>query len=308
MSKKYSIRAKFSPLTITMLILLSIYVFVLLFLLLWGVMQVFKPWYEMNKNPIWFPSSETFTLANFKAIVAYTEMSWMPATASVRTVPLLEVFANSILYALGGALVNVTVMCVTAYFVAKYNYWYSKLMLSIAITVMAIPIVGSQMSEIAVLDFLGLYNTRYGFLVLKASFLGIYFLMFYEVFKGMPKTYNEAAAIDGAGDVRIMVQICFPLAINVYTTVLLITFIQFWNDYQVPLLYMPNYPTLSYFLFKVQISSQSIKVPGEQISVSTSSVPFKMASTFMLMTPILILFIAFNKKLMGNLSIGGIKG
>jgi ABC-type glycerol-3-phosphate transport system permease component len=312
MSVKRKKHDKFSPITVSMLIVLSIYCFVLLFLLLWAFMQVFKHPLDFSKNLIWFPSNKApqrgFTLINLRALIAFTQQAeWMPVgSGNVTRVSLIEVAINSIIYALGGSLVNAAVTCIMAYLTAKYAYAYSKVIYGIVIVVMVIPVVGARASEIEILTKIGLYNTRFGFLVLKAGFVGIYFLVFYETFKGMPMTYNEAAMIDGASDWYVMTRICLPLAFNVFTTVALITFIQYWNDYQMAMLYMPSYPTLAYFLFKVQHASNPIKVDGRVYKPANA--PMRMTATVVLMTPILIIFIALHEKLMGNLSIGGIKG
>lgn len=315
MSKNNIKRDKFSPITIIMLVILSIYCFILLFMLLWALMQVFKFPMDFNKNPVWFPTTKNkqvgFTFVNFEILSAYTETEWMPVNAANPRVPLAEVFMNSIVYALGGSLMNATVMCIMAYLTARYAYLYSKIIYGIVIVVMVIPIVGAQASEIEVLSVLGLYNTRFGFLILKAGFVGMYFLVFYETFKNIPMTYSEAAMIDGASDWCIMTKICLPLVFNVFTTVALIIFIQFWNDYQMAMLYMPDYPTLSYFLFQVQNQTQEVKVsnlPYGMKTIRSDYVPIKMTATVVLMTPILILFISLHERLMGNLSIGGIKG
>ena len=110
---------------------------------------------------------------------------------------------------------------------------------------MIIPTVGNLPSELQMVVSLNLYNKIYGLWLLKANFLGMYFLMFYGVFKAFPASFTEAAKIDGANNWTIMIKIAFPLVFNVMSTVLLINFINFWNDYQTPLLYMPAYPTVA---------------------------------------------------------------
>ena len=112
--------------------------------------------------------------------------------------------------------------------------------------------------------------------------------------------------MDGASDWAIMVKICLPLVLNVFMTVFLITFIQYWNDYQLAMLYMPSYPTLSYFVFALQNKGR-MHIPGYGV-VDSRLKPTVLASTFFLIIPIVIIFMCFHKKLMGNLSIGGIKG
>ena len=312
MAKELKLRERFSPLTLLMLVLLCVYSFIFLYMIFWGVMQIFKPAdggiHNFINNPNWFPEIKDLTFNNFKALFEYAEnVSWTSSLSSRPNVPLWEVYINSIIYSVGGAFVNVTATCIMAYLAAKYKYWYSKLIYTVVIIVMATPVVGSQASEIEILSKLGLYNTRFGFIVLKASFVGMYFLVLHATFKSIPSAYNEAAMIDGASDMRIFIQVCLPLALNVYFTVFLITFIQFWNDYQMAMLYMTNYPTLSYFLYVAQTNTSAPIRVGTSWVV-TSDPPFKMAATFMLVLPIVVIFIAFNKQLMGNLNIGGIKG
>lgn len=312
MEQQSKLREKFSPLTFIMLLLLCVYSLVFLYMMFWALMQIFKPadggMHNFINNPNWFPEIKDLTLNNFKALFEYAEnVSWTSSLSSRPNVPLWEVCVNSIVYSVGGAFVNVAATCVMAYLAAKYKYWYSQVIYSVVLIVMATPIVGSQVSEIEILSKLGLYNTRFGFIVLKASFVGMYFLVLHATFQSIPSTYSEAAMIDGASDMRIFFQICLPLVINVFFTVFLITFIQFWNDYQMAMLYMPNYPTLSYFLYVAQTNASApIRVGNSWVVASDP--PFKMAATFLLVMPIVIIFIVFNQKLMENLNIGGIKG
>jgi ABC-type glycerol-3-phosphate transport system permease component len=133
---------------------------------------------------------------------------------------------------------------------------------------------------------------------MKANFLGLYFLVFHEVFKAMPKSYSEAATIDGAGDFAIMTRIALPLAKNTFFTVLLINFVTLWNDYQTPMIYMPTHPTIAEQLYWIQHSSFKL----------FAKTPVQMAAVLLLMIPVLILFLCFHKRLMGNLTIGGVKG
>ncbi len=306
MSKKHALREGFSPLTITMLVILCIYVLALFILMFWAFMQIFKPPQQFMFKPIWFPALEDFTLDNFRAMIAYTDEQWMSATSKFDKVGFVEIILNTILYAVGGSFVHTLSMCIMAYLSARYAYAYSKIIYTVVIVVMIVPIIGSQMSEIQMLNAIGLYDTRFGFLILKAGFVGMYFLVFYETFKAIPMTYSEAAMIDGANDWCIMFKVCMPLVLNVFATILLINFIQYWNDYQMALLYMPSYPTLAYFLYTVQTYGQNVSVRGNIIDTAVSTV--KMTTTFTLMIPILIIFILLHEKLMGNLSIGGIKG
>ena len=95
-----------------------------------------------------------------------------------------------------------------------------------------------------------------------------------------------------------MARIMLPLVRNTFFTVFLIKFVELWNDYQVPLLYLPSRPTLSFGLYFVS------NYTGNTIS----TVPLRMAGCIIILLPILALFIAFKEKLMGNITMGGVKG
>ena len=163
---------------------------------------------------------------------------------------------------------------------------------------MIIPIVGNLPAEIKMAKSLDLYDRIWGLWFMKANFLGIYFLVFYNFFKNLPNAYNEAAKIDGSGNFRTMIQVIFPMALPLFFTVMLINFINFWNDYQVPLVYLPSYPTIAV---------------GMQYMAATNAeelqyIPIKLAAAVIMIVPILIVFLVFHKKLLGNLTMGGIKG
>ena len=125
----------------------------------------------------------------------------------------------------------------------------------------------------------------------------MYFFVYHAFFKGVPDAFREAAEIDGASDFTIMVRIFFPLAVKIILTVFLIQFVALWNDYQTPLLYLPTHPTLAYGVFYLSYFQLH----------EWYHTPIRMAGCIMLVIPILIIFIAFKNKLMGDISLGGIK-
>ena len=89
----------------------------------------------------------------------------------------------------------------------------------------------------------------------------------------------------------------FPMVGTIFTTVMLMSFIGMWNDYQTPLLYLPSHPTLAYGIY--DLSKTNIN--------DLNNVPARVAGCVILLVPILTVFISFRKKIMGNISIGGIK-
>jgi ABC-type glycerol-3-phosphate transport system permease component len=114
----------------------------------------------------------------------------------------------------------------------------------------------------------------------------------------IPKDYTEAAKIDGANPFTIMTQIIVPLATTTTSTVFVLTFIGYWNDFQIPMVYIPSYPVAAYGMFVFQNTP----------IVEIANTPTRLAGICLLAFPIVIFYAFFNKKLNVNLSVGGIKG
>lgn len=198
----------------------------------------------------------------------------------------------------GCAFFNTLVPCVTAYCCARFNKKLSSILYTANIVTMILPIVGSLPAELQMARTLGLYDQIWGLWIMKANFLGTYFLVFHAGFRSLPLTYTEAAEIDGAGSFRIFFRIILPLVKNIFFTVLLVNFIAFWNDYQVPLLYMPRYPTLANGVYMLATTTEN----------NLATVPMRMTGAMLLFLPIFCLFVIFQKRLLGSLTMGGIKG
>ena len=287
-------REKISALSIVIVVFLILYCFILLFLLGWGLLSSFKDYRtDFRINPVGWPTK--FTFDNF--VTVYSEFSISIHNGN-DTVSFPMLFLYGFLYSFGCAFAATLIPCVTSYLCAKFNYKLSKVIYLIVVIAMILPIVGSLPAEIAMAKRLGLYNQIWGTWILKANFLGMYFIVFYNYFKSLPNAYIEAAKIDGASNMRILLQLILPMARPIFLTVMLINFITFWNDYQVPLVYLPDYPTIAVGMYNMAFLTAN----------EISNVPCRCAAAALMLLPVLIIFLAFHKKLLGNLTMGGIKG
>ena len=276
-------------------VLLTIYTISLFVPILWGLMTTFKTQSNFRKDALGFPTE--WTLKNYATALSRLYRDVQRGVTMVR-VPFGTMFLYSLLYAGGCALSTGITTLVMSYVVARYPHFkISKVIYWIVLACMVMPVVGSLPAEINMAESFGFRNSFLGMFVMKMSFLGMYFLVLYATFKALPNDFAEAAEMDGAGELRIMLQIYFPLAKNAFFTVLLLYFIQYWNDYQIPLIYLPNYPTVAYGVFYFSNSGDA----------ELANVPVKITACIIMLLPILTLFLAFHKRLLGNVTMGGIK-
>ena len=280
---------------ISFLVLLA-YAISLALPLIWSFFTSFKGRIDYRLNPVGFPRDWEFlyddVLRQFRAPITKNNITTEGGAG------LGIMIANSIWYSIGTSFVSTAVSFLVGYVVARFRFKFCNAIYTVVIFQMIIPTVGTLPSEIAIAQGLGLYNTVYGMLFMKSYVTGLYFLSFYAALRVIPRDYEEAAYLDGAGNFRVMLNIMLPMASGVCATVFLLNFIGFWNDYQTPMVYMPGYPTLAYGLYYL------CNVPRNDID---SSVPMQLAGCMLMAIPLLILFIACNKKLLGNVSLGGLK-
>lgn len=275
-------------------IILGIYSASLIIPLVWAVLSSLKGTIEFTKYPFSLPQVWKFSnyIDSFKKLYVI-----VISGAGSRRVYLIEMFMYSLYYAGGLGFVAELSRACCAYCAAKFRHLPEmRFMHAFTVALMVITLPGSLAASINMRKFLGIYNNPLGELFLTFGFTGAHFLYFYAAFKGVSTGYMEAARIDGAGEYRIFLTIMLPLIRNTFFALFLLTFIAQWNAYNISLEYWPSYPVVAYGLFKFR--SQS----------SPPSVPIQLAGCSLVILPTLTLFIAFRKQLIGNLSIGGIKG
>ncbi len=290
-----SVKSKPNSLTVTTFVFLTIYSLIMILLFLWALMSSVKSDYDFNHSPFGFPTEWHFE--NY--MIALSKFSIPVETANgTRNVYLAEMLLNSLIYSVGCTIINTMVTCVVAYVTCKYTYKFSKVVYGIVIVTMILPIVGSLPSELEVSKALGLYDNFFGMFVMKANFLGMNYLIFYSAFKNLPWDYAEAAMVDGASHFKVMTKVMIPMVKPVIMIVALLAFIGYWNDYYVPMMFLPNHPTAAYGLYRYQFASDS----------SISTIPMKLAGCMIVFMPIFVLFLVMKDKLIGNLTIGGLKG
>ena len=280
---------------IVILCFLVLFVLFMLVPAVWTVMSSFKSVDEWEWDNNYFGFPKEFSFGNY--VSAYKYFNGRTETGG-RQVFMPEQCLYSLLYAGGCAVMSTLTPCIVAYAVARLHNKFGKVIYTIVIVAMALPIVGSLPSELQMARITGLYGHIWGQWIMKMNFLGVYFLVFHAQFRAIPMDYTEAAEIDGASNFSIMAKVIMPLAWGSVSAVLLLNFITYWNDYQIPMIYIKDYPVLAYGMFSFYQSTET----------AIQSVPVKLAGILLMAIPIIIMFAVFNKKLMVNLSVGGIKG
>ncbi len=214
------------------------------------------------------------------------------------TVNLIRMMLNSLIYSISMSFFGLVTPLLVAYACGKYEFRFKKLLYATAIIVMLIPIVGSLSSELSMQKTFHLENLI-GVCIMKNNYAGLYFLVFYAVFKNTSWTYAEAAQIDGAGHGTIFFRIMIPLVKTSIMAVFILLFIQNWNEYYIPMMFLPTMPTVAFGLHRLT---------ANPVGGVGATEPMLLASAFLVAIPIIVVYVALRNKIIGNVTMGGLKG
>jgi alpha-1,4-digalacturonate transport system permease protein len=140
-----------------------------------------------------------------------------------------------------------------------------------------------------------LYNSLWGLIIPAAASPTAVFLV-RQYYIGIPDAYMEAARIDGASEFMIFNRIMLPLAKPVISVLCIFSFMWRWNDFLWPKLVINNEN-----LYTIQLALANFS--GE-FNVDWTSL---LSMSAISMIPVIIVFVALQKYIIGGMTIGGVK-
>ena len=294
--KKPEIRRKIFPVLVW--ILLALWCLALLAMMFWAILNSVRTNTEFMLYPASFPKKWKFD--NYAVAITKIKVTVKVKGGGTRAAGFFELLRNTLLYAVGAPFFAVLTAAIASYVVSKYGKMFKWVGALYALTIFCsyVPLSSSLAANLKLLKNLNMYDSMLGMWIWSSGAFGSMFLIYYATFKGVSWTYAEAAFIDGASHFRVFVQLMLPLTKTVFGALFITSFVQIWNDYMTPMIYMPSYPTIAYAAWIIQYSVDSV----------FAMVPLQLAGLTIVITPIVILFIVFKDKLMGNLTMGGLKG
>ena len=305
---KYKVRTKISPLLIVLGVVLAVYTISMIIPIFWSILSSLKSKWDFMPERAGGMGNFLFGLPSLGEDYGWRFDHYIDALKVVisdgkGSFKVAMMLLNSIVYATGCALFAVGCNTLVAYAIARFDFKFSKILYRLIVVCMVLPIVGAEASALYFANLLHIYDNMVGMFILKGNFIGMYTLVVCEAFRAVPKSFHEAAEIDGASNLRIFVSIAIPMLRNMLATIFLLYFIQFWNDYQTPLLYMPTKFTLAYGIYLIANFSVIPPSAGDEFTGD----PFKLTVAMVMLVPVLILFLTFHERIMGNVSLGGVK-
>ncbi|WP_432166358.1 carbohydrate ABC transporter permease [Streptomyces sp. bgisy031] len=259
------------------------YLVFLAFPFLWLISTAFKPPRELaSLHPTWIPKDPT--LANFRQ--AFDEQ------------PLLRAAVNSVLVAVCAALIAVVVATPMAYVMARHRSALSRAATGWVVVSQAFPFVLLIIPLFLILKNLHLINSLPGLTMVYVVWsLPFALWMLVGYVRAVPPELEEAAAVDGAGKLRILVSVTAPLLAPGLVATALFAFITAWNEFFFALVLMktPERQTLPVILTHF-LGAEGVADLGPLA-----------AAAFLATLPSLVIFALIQRRLTGGMLAGAVK-
>ncbi|MET8287461.1 carbohydrate ABC transporter permease [Streptomyces sp. NPDC005132] len=250
---------------------------------LWLISTAFKPARELaGLHPTWIPRHPT--LANFRQ--AFDEQ------------PLVHAALNSLLAALGAAVIAVLIATPMAYVMARRRTALAKAATGWVVVSQAFPFVLVIIPLFLILKNLHLIDSRAGLVMVYVVWaLPFALWMLVGHVRAVPTELEEAAAVDGAGRMRTLVSVTAPLLVPGIVATALFAFVSAWNEFffALVLLKTPQKQTLPVVLTHF-IGAEGVADLGPLA-----------AASFLATLPSLVVFAVIQKRITGGMFAGAVK-
>ncbi len=241
---------------------------------------------DIIKSPFsWLFTIKGLSFDNF--VKAYTQMDFLNA------------FKNSLIVTVSATVLVTLLAAMLAYYIVRHNNGISKLTFGLMVASMIIPFQAIMIPLVSIYGgTLNLLNHRLTLIFLHTGFsMAMSVFMFHGFIKGnVPMALEEAAYIDGCTHSQTFFKIVLPLLKPIISTMVILNSLAFWNDFLLPSLVLTDKKLLT-----LPLSTYSF--------YGTYSADYGtiMAGLLLCVVPILILYVALQKQIIGGVVAGAVK-
>lgn len=224
-------------------------------------------------------------------------------------------FGISVIRVVISLLLNLVMIVTMAYPLSKSKKVFRTRKLFMSVMVFAMLFSGGMIPTYLVVRNLGLLNTIWSLILPSAVPIGSVILVM-NFFRGISKSLEESARIDGANPLQILGRIYIPMSLPCLATVSLFSIVGSWNDFFSGLIYMTkteNYPLMTYIqTLSVNIAEtmqQAGNLTSEQLQslLAVSDRNLNAAKIVVAVVPLLIIYPLLQKYFVQGIVVGSVK-
>ncbi|WP_137991763.1 carbohydrate ABC transporter permease [Streptomyces vilmorinianum] len=217
----------------------------------------------------------------------------------IADIPISTFFLNSTFLAVGSVVGVLLSSSLTAYAFARIRFAGRNVLFALMIGTLLLPYHVLLIPQYVLFQKMELIDTYTPLLLGKYLAVDAFFVfLMVQFMRNLPRELDEAARLDGCGHLRIYWSIMLPLCRPALITSAIFTFINTWNDFMGPLIYIntPEKYTVALGL-KMFVDQEGLADYGGMIAMSLVA-----------LLPVLVFFLAFQRYLIDGMATSGLKG
>ena len=234
----------------------------------------------------------------FSVPIQWIPKTWHPENYSViwTRIPLLTFFKNTAILSIVITLIQLFTSSFAAYGFSKMHFKGRNLLFLAYIGTIAVPWQSYMIPQFIMMRQLGLTDTLLSLILLQAfSAFGVFLLKQY--YSSIPDSLCESARIDGLSEWGIYRRIILPLTKPALASLTIITFVNTWNDYMGPFIYLSSTENKT-----IQLGLKMF------VGLYDTEYALIMAASVLSVLPVAIVFLAMQKYFVEGIASSGVKG
>lgn len=282
------VRSKASPpterlVTIGSQTVMLIWTAIIMVPLMWTLMSSFKSSREILASPFALPSR--FSFDNYVS-------AWTSAGIG-------QFFVNTLIVVGVSLILTMLLGAMCAYALARFEFRGRKAIYNLILAGLTFPVFLAVVPLFFVVKQFGLMNSLLGLIITYTAYALPFTVFFLISFFGrLPNEIAEAAAIDGASQWRTFFSVMLPMAGPGMSAIALLNFVGLWNQYLLPVVLITD-------------PSKSVLTQGMQVFAVQAGFNVDFGALFaaavMTVTPVLVVYLLFQKRLLSSVSQGALK-
>ncbi|HPB31988.1 MAG TPA: carbohydrate ABC transporter permease [Candidatus Sumerlaeota bacterium] len=205
-------------------------------------------------------------------------------------------FVNSVFVAVFTLVLNILFCSMAAYPLARLEFPGRQIIFFLILSTMMIPFQLFMIPLYVICLNLGLSNTLWG-IILPASVGAFGIFLIRQYYQTIPRSLEEAARIDGAGEFGIWWRIMFPLTKPAIATLAIFIFVGNWSNFLWPLIIVNDERK---FTLPVAIATLS--------GTFVDKTQYLAAGSIIAITPVIVVFLLMQRYFISGINLGAVKG
>lgn len=207
-------------------------------------------------------------------------------------------FFNSLFQVFVSLIINTLLASTVSYCLSRFDFKLKRFIFLLFLLGMIVPVYVTEISRFGIIKMLGVYDTRWAGILIYAGADMMQIYVYLQFISQIPKSLDESAMIDGLPLWKIYWKIILPLIMPAVATLGILKMVDIMNDMYIPFLYMPS----------MALRTLTTNLMAAFADPRLGSWQNLSAAIIIIMMPVTVFYLIFQKQVMRGVMSGAVKG